>query len=98
MAEQEQERGASFSTTISPLENFTLAEFYHQKYYLQADRELMQEILARYPNKKDIVDSTAAARLNGYIAGYGDTKSLKKEIDLYGLTEAGIEYLLKRVE
>lgn len=96
--ELEEKRGAVFSTTVKQLKNFATAEFYHQKFYLQADSELMRLILSRYPNRTSIVDSTAAARLNGYIAGYGTAESLMGEIEDYGLTEEGINYLLGKVQ
>ena len=44
----------------------------------------MQELLHHYPNKKAIVDSTLAACLNGYTAGFGTLQQLRKEINLYG--------------
>ena len=59
---------------------------------------LIKEILSRYPNRKAIIDSTAAARLNGYAAGYGDRESLEKEIDRLGLTDEGTAYLMKSLE
>jgi len=98
MARKERLLGAHFTTTIAPLKNFTPAEFYHQKFYLQADQVLIKEILSRYPNRKAIIDSTAAARLNGYAAGYGDRESLEKEIDRLGLTDEGTAYLMKSLE
>lgn len=95
LAEEEGIRGARFTTVIAPLREFTPAELYHQKYYLQSDRVLLKEILARYPDRQAIVDSTAAARLNGYAAGYGDLESWEKELDRLGLTEEGAAYLIK---
>lgn len=98
LAEEERIRGANFSTTLAPLKAFTPAEFYHQKFYLQSDQVLLGEILSRYPNRKAIVDSTAAARLNGYAAGYGDRESLEKQLEGLGLTDEGAAYLMKRWE
>jgi hypothetical protein len=36
-----------------------------------------------------IRESTAAARVNGYVAGGGTSAQLASEIDLLGLSEAG---------
>ena len=80
------------------MDNFTLAELYHQKYYLQSNKFLMDEFLNSSSAVEDIIDSTTAARINGYIAGYGNSEDLKAEIDSYGLSEAGKQYLLKRVK
>jgi len=72
-------------TEIRPFEIFFLAEDYHQKYYLQQNREIMQELRKLYPDFKDFVDSTLAARLNGYAAGYGALSLMEKELESFGL-------------
>ncbi len=82
-------------TPVLAAGTFTLAEDYHQKYYLRNDRELMKEFTAIYPNDKDFVNSTAAARVNGIVGGGGTLARLKKEIDSYGLSEKGRERLLE---
>ena len=46
-----------------------------------------------YPRHRDLVDSTAAARLNGYVGGHGSREQLLKEIDDLGLSESGRETL-----
>ncbi len=80
-------------TIIRPLEGFYRAEGYHQKYYLRNDRVLLAEMQSIYPDLKDFTDSTAVARVNGYVGGYGNQSELDQEIDLLGLTEAGQERL-----
>lgn len=62
--------GGSIATAIEELDTFHLAEPYHQKYELQSTPVLGAELEARYGD--DLVDSTVAARLNGFVAGYGD--------------------------
>lgn len=74
-------------TEIKPYAVFYLAEDYHQKYYLQQATELMKEYRAVYPNFADFVNSTAVARVNGYLAGDGTCEALKVEIGSLGLSE-----------
>ncbi len=89
----EEKLGAAVTTEIVSLEIFYPAEDYHQKYYLQARPELAGELLDYYPDFSDFVDSTTAARLNGYIGGYGDPESLNEEVDSFGLSPTGREIL-----
>ena len=69
---EESRLGQPVFTDIEPLTQFYLAEDYHQKYYLRETPDLSGEILTIYPDTQDFINSTAAARLNGYIAGYGN--------------------------
>ncbi|MFC1831369.1 hypothetical protein ACFL0S_05045 [Thermodesulfobacteriota bacterium] len=39
-----------------------------------------------YTRHQDLVDSTAAARLNGYLGGHGSRDQLLKEINSLGLS------------
>ena len=85
---REQKLGREVHTEIRPATSFHLAEDYHQKYRLRQHREIAREYEAIYPALKDFVDSTAAARVNGYLAGYGTAGQLEREIDELGLSEA----------
>lgn len=38
---------------------------------------------------RQLTDSTAAARVNGYVGGHGTPGQLEDELPLLGLTEAG---------
>ena len=77
------------TTPILPLARFWIAEDYHQKYRLRHDRLLMRELKAYYPDDRDFVNSTVAARLNGRLDGEGDPAVLDREIGSYGLSEDG---------
>ena len=92
-ADLEKSLDTEISTSIQPVGTFTQAEFYHQKYYLQADPVLAKEIISWHSARQDVIDSTATARINGYIAGYGNKATLLEEIDTYGLSEEALIYL-----
>lgn len=84
-------------TQILPATVFYLAEDYHQKYFLRLEPELLNELTAIYHSTKDFVASTAAARLNGYVAGYGTRAGIEAEISSLGLSPAGNKRLLGMV-
>jgi len=86
-------RNARIYTEIVPYTEFYLAEDYHQKYRLQDEPDLMGEFRRMFPHMADFVNSTAVARVNGYLAGYGTPQALEEEIDMLGLSEAGVRKL-----
>jgi methionine-S-sulfoxide reductase len=90
-------RGAKVHTQILPATEFTLAEDYHQKYRLQQDPALLKEFRSIYPDWRALVDSTAAARVNGYLAGQARAAEAQAEIGQLGLSPAGQERLLRAV-
>lgn len=84
-------------TAIEETATFYLAEDYHQKYSLQSHLQLMRELRQMYPDFHDLVNSTAAARLNGYSSGYGDQATLSRELPSFGLSEAQQDAVTKRL-
>jgi peptide-methionine (S)-S-oxide reductase len=87
--------GKPIHTEIISLSRFYAAEAYHQKYYLRSNKRLLKELQRYYQADVDLMNSTAAARLNGYLGGSGSAETLKAEIDRYGLSEEGRSELLK---
>jgi peptide-methionine (S)-S-oxide reductase len=80
-------------TEIRPAGEFFRAEGYHQKYRLRLERELLREFTAIYPLERDFVDSTAVARVNGYLDGYGTLADLQAELPGLGLSPKAGERL-----
>ena len=85
-------------TEVISLDKFYLAEMYHQKYHLQGYEELMSEYREIYPDTMDIVNSTSAARVNGYIGGYADLSQLETEFSKLGLSEDKKTFLKKIID
>jgi methionine-S-sulfoxide reductase len=90
-------RQAAIRTEVLAFTGFYLAEDYHQKYRLQQDEELLREFERIYPLMSDFIGSTAVARVNGYLGGYGRPEDLKREVDGYGLSEKAKKRILGNV-
>ncbi|NLM71061.1 MAG: peptide-methionine (S)-S-oxide reductase [Synergistaceae bacterium] len=84
-------------TKVEELREFFPAEDYHQKFYLRQDRELMAHFNALYPDGRDLMNSPAAAKVNGFLSGLGSREHLERVLPLLGLAEETGRRLLVRV-
>ena len=89
MAAEEKRRGQVIVTEVRPAVEFFRAEDYHQKYYLRQQRQLAEEFMNIYPRSIKFTDSTATARVNGYLGGNATLEQLKLELPLLGLSQIG---------
>jgi peptide-methionine (S)-S-oxide reductase len=86
----------SLFTEILPAQTFYLAEGYHQKYRLQHNKVLLGELQRFYPEIEALTNSTAAARINGFLAGYGECPSSPEGLAYLGIqSPAAIRELLQ---
>jgi len=88
---------AKVRTEILPASTFYVAEAYHQKYSLRGDGEIMKEFQAIYPSDEAFMNSTAAARVNGYLAGFGSFEDVQEAIGNLGLSAERSERLLAAI-
>lgn len=91
-------RAATIHTEILPFHHFYRAEDYHQKYYLRREHDLLQELQKDYPDSRGLVDATAAARINGYLGGFGTPETLAAQGDQLGLSIEGQRRLREVLE
>jgi peptide-methionine (S)-S-oxide reductase len=83
-AEVEKRLGKAVNTDVEDAGPFYPAEDYHQKYILKGYADVWTEIRSRYATEEEAVASTAAARANGYLGGYGSPTG--EDLEALGLT------------
>jgi len=76
MQEEQRRYNAVILTSIMPIGTFTEAENYHQKYLLRSHPLLFR--LFGFSDR-ELVDSHVAAKVNGYIGGYGTMKQFDED-------------------
>jgi len=84
------------ATRILPLDQLVIAEDYHQKYLLQQEGWLLTQ-LGLEPGE-DLIESTEAARINGYVAGYGDEASFEVDAGQLGLSKRVVDFVLMKIK
>ncbi len=78
-------------TDVEPAGPFYPAEDYHQKYSLKLHPELWGEVRSWFGSEEEAVASISAARLNGWLGGYG--VPARADLDVLGLSPHGREVL-----
>lgn len=64
---------------------------YHQKYLLQRHPHLVTAL--DVDPGEDLIKNHVAARINGYIGGFGSVANFDKEWKTWGITEQMAEYI-----
>lgn len=91
--EMEKELGEPIETEISRFSEFASAEERHQKYYLKRYPKAIEQLAGLYPSAEQLKDSTFAARLNGFVKGFGTKDSMRKEITHWSIGKGEKEFL-----
>ena len=77
--------------------NFSPARDSEQKYFLRQNSRLWSELSRVFPNPKALANSAVAAKVNGYLAGYGDQEQFQRYRNQLGLSQESLRFLQKRV-
>jgi len=89
------ETGRSVETDVEPLDTFHLAEQYHQKYELRSTPIVGDELLESCGDA--FIDSTAATRLNGFVAGHGTAELRRDLLAALDLSPMALDEVHRRV-
>jgi peptide-methionine (S)-S-oxide reductase len=84
-------------TEILPFSTFYVAEDYHQKYSLRGQTELMREFRDIYPSDEAFMNSTVAARVNGYLTGLAGFEGVREAVDDLRLSAQSRDRLLAAI-
>lgn len=82
--------GRSVNTEINQYQRFYNAENYHQKYHLQNIPLLKRDYKNIFGSIEDFLNSTSAARVNGYVRGYGRVEDFDNNLRRLGLSEESL--------
>lgn len=83
------------TTVLAPFKQFYDAEDYHQKYRLRQHPSLISKL--NFKTEACYKTSHLAARLNGYVVGFGGIKQFEEEAEQLGLTDDVRDYVRKYV-
>lgn len=97
-SEMAKKLGEPIETDIAAFGNFTPADEKHQKYYLKRYPNTLEQMQDLFPKPEHLIDSTFAARLNGFVKGYGKMQGLKNEIASWNIDEENREILLNKLD
>jgi peptide-methionine (S)-S-oxide reductase len=82
---------SSVGNVFTAVEQFTAfhsAEDYHQKYGVRRYPDLTREFMGVYSSDSGFRDSTAVARVNGWLSGCGSAEQIERELPRTGLSDA----------
>jgi len=82
-------------TKILPIDTFYEAEDYHQKYLLKHQTPSLFHSLGL--TTKEEMTSSVAAKLNGYVGGFGSAEQFEKEFGNWGLSEQQIDVVRQKI-
>lgn len=82
-------------TEVKAAGTFWLAEAYHQKYALRSRGALMVKVFGLDASDAMILDSPLAARLNGWLSGYGTPEEVHAELARLEVPEATRKVILE---
>jgi len=93
--EMTKQKNRPITTEIAPAKEFYDAEDYHQKYLLQRHPWLLESLDIHHGDH--LIKSHVAARINGYIGGYGNIGEFNTEAPQLGLNKKMMEYVVKKM-
>ncbi|KAK7083058.1 hypothetical protein SK128_020273 [Halocaridina rubra] len=95
MKVQQKHMNRPITTHILPMKSFYEAEDYHQKYLLQRHGFLINAL--DIDPGEELIQNHVAARINGYIGGYGTIPRFDSEWQKWGITEKMADYIRKQM-
>ena len=93
----EQQVGSKLETEIAAYSKFFKAEDKHQKYYLKRYPDAIASLSSIYPGQDDLENSTLAARLNGFVKGFGTLAEIKEEVSQWEISERFRSLIIDRI-
>lgn len=84
-----------------PIDSFTNAEDYHQKYLLRQNKQILEFLADRFrlqSNSSEFVSSLLTTKLNGYFVGSMSVEDLRCDLNLLNLSDADQSALLELLE
>jgi len=91
----QKESSRTIVTVIQKATQFYNAEDYHQKYMLRQDRQLLDALKL---TDAELIESTLAAKLNGYLAGHGTKEQFEADTAGISVPPESLRYVRKRLK
>jgi peptide methionine sulfoxide reductase MsrA len=81
-------------TEVQDYTDFTLAEDYHQKYYLRRNKTVALELKGRFPTLEEFTNATATMVANAILGGFLEPD--RGQLEELGFSKEPIEQLVQR--